>query len=48
MNPINFRLLNPVFGDLKGILKMDIFKPPGGTIFFCRLHPDEAHVNNER
>jgi hypothetical protein len=47
MNPMNFRLLNPAFDGLKGILKIDIFKPPGSIILFCWLHPDAALFNNE-
>jgi hypothetical protein len=37
MNPIKFRLLNPAFGDIKGILRMDIFKLPENSNKFCLL-----------
>jgi len=32
MNPMKFRLLNPALGDIKGILRMDIFKLPESFI----------------
>jgi hypothetical protein len=34
MNPMKFRRLNPAFADIKGILRMDIFKLPESFILF--------------
>jgi hypothetical protein len=40
--PINFLLLKPAFGDIKGKLKMDMFTPLNVSFFFYWLKTDEA------
>jgi hypothetical protein len=37
MNPMKFRLLNPAFGDIKSILRVDIFKLPESFILLLCL-----------
>jgi hypothetical protein len=34
IKPINFRLLKPAFGDIKGKLRMDMFTPLNVSFFF--------------
>jgi len=34
IKPINFRLLKPAFGDIKGNLRMDMFTPVNVSFFF--------------
>jgi len=48
MNPMKFRLLNRTFADLKGILRVDIFKPPEGVILLCWLYIEEILRKKER